>query len=568
METTHAQLDSQGLDARDILRVLRARWKSIALLVALGMALALGWSLLQPKVYQSTATGLVITTGSTDITSSFAGDNLAKSKAASYGSLAISRPIAEDVIADLRLEVTPEDLVDRMTATAPVDSAEVRITASAGSAGEAAKLASGWMESLAAQVSDIESLAEDGDRNVTVRLQPLGDAAPPLSPASPDTPLNVVVGALTGFILGLLYAFARYKMDRRIKSVEEIRDGFGVSVLGVIPTDDRLSDHRAIVETGISAGRGHHEFAEALRELRTNLSFVSVDNPPKMIVVTSSLPGEGKSSITANLAVAIASTGRNVVVVDGDLRRPVMTDLFGLVAGVGVTDVLTGQVQVEEVLQTYDTFPNLQVLGAGKTAPNPTELLSSKAMHSMLETLAEDALVLVDAPPLLPVTDAALLTASADGALIVATAKRTTTDELGKALENLHQVRGNVLGVVLNRVPTTGADAGYYGYYGKSYYANSDEKAAPKTGAQPVVPAPVGKHQPWGTELRPEPAAAPQSVTRKAQQEPTAPSAEDAAPAPTSAEQPDVPGSAEHETFGLEAWGRSGSSTGSTSTGH
>ncbi|WP_141874646.1 CpsD/CapB family tyrosine-protein kinase [Kocuria rosea] len=371
-----------------------------------------------------------------------------------------------------------------------------------------------------------------------------------------------------GLGLGLLYAFARYKMDRRIKSVEEIRDGFGVSVLGVIPTDDRLSDHRAIVETGISAGRGHHEFAEALRELRTNLSFVSVDNPPRMIVVTSSLPGEGKASITANLAVAIASTGRNVVVVDGDLRRPVMTDLFGLVAGVGVTDVLTGQVQVEEVLQTYDTFPNLQVLGAGKTAPNPTELLSSKAMHNMLETLAEDALVLVDAPPLLPVTDAALLTASADGALIVATAQRTTTDELAKALENLHQVRGNVLGVVLNRVPTTGADAGYYGYYGKSYYANSDEKAAPGTGAQPVVPAPVGKHQPWGTELRPEPAEVQPPATPRAQQEPTAPAAEDAAPAATRSEQPDVRGSAEHETFGLEAWGRSGSSTGSTSTGH
>ncbi|MEX5259341.1 polysaccharide biosynthesis tyrosine autokinase [Kocuria sp. CPCC 205263] len=369
-------------------------------------------------------------------------------------------------------------------------------------------------------------------------------------------------------MVGLAYAFARYKIDRRIKSVEEIRDGFGVAVLGTIPQDDRLADHREIIETGFSGGRGHHEFSEALRELRTNLSFVSVDHPPKMIVVTSSLPGEGKSSITANLAVAIASTGRNVVVVDGDLRRPVMTDLFGLVPGVGVTDVLTGEVQVDEVLQTYDKFPNLQVLGAGRTAPNPTELLSSKAMHTMLETLAEDALVLVDAPPLLPVTDAALLTASADGAIIVATAQKTTTDELSKALENLHQVRGNILGVVLNRVPTTGADAGYYGYYGKSYYANSDEQAAPKTGAQPVVPAPVGKHQPRGTELRPESAAAQPPAVPRAQQEPTAPSAEDAAPAPTSADHPDVPGSAEPETFGLEAWGRSGSSTGSTSTRH
>lgn len=567
MEHLDAEREAPALDARDLLRLVRTHWRAITLITLLCTLLALGWSFLQPKTYSATASGLVIATGEQDLASALAGDNLAQSKAVSYESLATSRPVAESVIEELSLDTTPEELLERIATEVPADTVEIRVTAEAMMPTEAADLANAWVVALAGQVQELESQGDEDAIN-RVAVQPLSNASLPLAPSSPNLKLNLALGFVGGLGLGLLYAFARYKMDRRIKSVEEIRDGFGVSVLGVIPTDDRLSDHRAIVETGISAGRGHHEFAEALRELRTNLSFVSVDNPPKMIVVTSSLPGEGKSSITANLAVAIASTGRNVVVVDGDLRRPVMTDLFGLVAGVGVTDVLTGQVQVEEVLQTYDAFPNLQVLDAGKTAPNPTELLSSKAMHNMLETLAEDALVLVDAPPLLPVTDAALLTASADGALIVATAQRTTTDELGKALENLHQVRGNVLGVVLNRVPTTGADAGYYGYYGKSYYANSDEKAAPGTGAQPVVPAPVGKHQPWGTELRPEPAAAQPPVTPRAQQEPTAPAAEDAAPAPTSADQPDVPGSAEHETFGLEAWGRSGSSTGSTSTGH
>lgn len=568
METTHARSDSNGLDIRDIFRVLRTRWMGISLLVLLGIALALTWSLTQSKVFQSTATGLVITTGTTDMASSYAGDSLAKSKAASYGSLATSRIIAERVNAELDTGLSPEQLISRVTATNPVDSAEVRISATADSAEQAALLATGWMEALADQVQDVESLADAGaQESANVRLQPLGDAAVPMSPASPNTPLNTTLGALGGLALGLAYAFFRERLDRRIKSVEEIRDGFGVAVLGVIPTDDRLTDHREIVETGFSAGRGHHEFSEALRELRTNLSFVSVDNPPKMIVVTSSLPGEGKSSITANLAVAIASTGRNVVVVDGDLRRPVVTDLFGLVPGVGVTDVLTGQVQVDEVLQTYDKFPNLQVLGAGRTAPNPTELLSSKAMHAMLETLAEDALVLVDAPPLLPVTDAALLTASADGAIIVATAQRTTTDELSKALGNLHQVRGNVLGVVLNRVPTTGADAGYYGYYGKSYYADSDEQPAPGTGAQPVVAASVGKQQPWGTELRAERSDVQQPSAPRAQQEPTAPSAEDAAPAPQ-VQPTNGDGSRESETFGLKAWNRPASSSGSTATGH
>ncbi|MEX5270584.1 polysaccharide biosynthesis tyrosine autokinase [Kocuria sabuli] len=564
MEHLDAEREAPALDARDLLRLVRTHWRAITLITLLCTLLALGWTLVQPKIYSATASGLVVATGEQDLASALAGNNLAQSKAVSYESLATSRPVAESVIDDLDLDTTPESLLPRIATNVPVDTPELRITADAEDPTEAADLANAWVVALAGQVQELESQGDEDAIN-RVAVQPLSNASLPLAPSSPNLKLNLALGFVGGLGLGLLYAFARYKMDRRIKSVEEIRDGFGVAVLGVIPTDERLADHREIIETGFSGGRGHHEFSEALRELRTNLSFVSVDNPPKMIVVTSSLPGEGKSSITANLAVAIASTGRNVVVVDGDLRRPVMTDLFGLVAGVGVTDVLTGEVQVDEVLQTYDRFPNLQVLGAGRTAPNPTELLSSKAMHTMLETLAEDALVLVDAPPLLPVTDAALLTASADGAIIVATAQRTTTDELSKALENLHQVHGHVLGVVLNRVPTTGADAGYYGYYGKSYYASSDEQPAPKTGAQPVVAAPAEK-QPWGTVPRAERSGASQPAAPRTTQEPKAPAPEDAAPAPR-AQQPNGQPSA--ESFGLEAWNRSGSSSGSTSApGH
>jgi capsular exopolysaccharide synthesis family protein len=559
-------LEGERMDTRNGVRLLKSYWKGMLLITILGLLAGLVFSLTQPKLYEATSTGFVAIETGGDITGVLAADNLAKSKAASYESLAYSRPVAQTVIDDLDLNQSPEALLSSVTATTPIDSVEIRITAKATSGASAAELANSWLDALAQQVEVFESAEADEKASPILEVRPLSRAASPVAPASPNTRINTMLGALAGATLAIIYAFTRHRMDRRIKSVEEIRDGFGVAVLGVIPTDERLTDHREIIETGFSGGRGHHEFSEALRELRTNLSFVSVDNPPKMIVVTSSLPGEGKSSITANLAVAIASTGRNVVVVDGDLRRPVMTDLFGLVPGVGVTDVLTGEVQVDEVLQTYDKFPNLQVLGAGRTAPNPTELLSSKAMHSMLETLAEDALVLVDAPPLLPVTDAALLTASADGAIIVATAQRTTTDELSKALENLHQVHGHVLGVVLNRVPTTGADAGYYGYYGKSYYASSDEQPAPKTGAQPVVAAPAEK-QPWGTAPRAEHSDARLPSAPLAQREPMAPSAEDAAPAPR-APQSGGQDSPEHETFGLEAWNRSGSSSGSTATGH
>ncbi len=464
------------LNVREYLRLLRAYWRSMGVLVLAGILGALAWSLLQPKVYESRASGLVVITGTSDVSSSLAGDNLAKSKATSYAVLAVSRPVAEQVIEDLDLETTPEEILQQVRATNPEDSVEVRITVEADAPERAESVANAWVSALGEQVEKVESIAQGGRNGASVIIQPLSNASLPMGPSSPNLKLNLILGAMGGLGLGSLYAFLRHKMDRRIRSVDELRERFNVPVLGTIPIEERLNDHRDIIETGFSGGRGDHAYSEALRELRTNLSFVSVDKPPRIVVVTSSLPGEGKSSITANLAVAIASTGRKVVVVDGDLRRPVMAELFGLVPGVGVTDILTGQAQAEEVTQAYDRFPNLQVLGAGRTAPNPTELLASKAMHRLLEELAEDALVLVDAPPLLPVTDAALLTASADGAIVVTTAQGTTTDELGKALGNLQQVRGTVLGLVLNRVPTSGADAGYYGYYGKSYYAQSEDK--------------------------------------------------------------------------------------------
>ncbi|MGK7221896.1 polysaccharide biosynthesis tyrosine autokinase [Kocuria flava] len=546
MEHIDAEREAPALDARDLLRLVRNHWRGITLITLLCTLLALGWTLLQPKVYSATASGLVVTVGEQDLASALAGENLAQSKAVSYESLATSRPVAEGVIDELGLDTTPEQLLERVSTDVPVDTTEIRVTTEALDPTESADLANAWVVALAEQVQELETGGDDEDAINRVAVQPLSNASLPLAPSSPNTKLNLALGLVGGLGLGLLYAFARWKMDRRIRSVEEVRETFGTPVLGIIPEDDRLADHREIIETGTSGGRGHHAFSEALRELRTNLSFVSVDAPPRVVVVTSSMPGEGKSSITANLAVAIASTGRDVVVVDGDLRRPVMTELFGLVPGVGITDVLVGEAEVDDVLQVYDKFPNLQVLGAGRTPPNPTELLASQAMRTMLAELAEDAFVLVDAPPLLPVTDAALLTASADGALVVATAQGTTVDELGKALGNIEQVRGRVLGVVLNHVPTTGADAGYYGYYGKSYYASDDsgEDAA----EAPLRPA---KEVPAAGPAAPASNAPDTGSTAALETESPA----DAAVSDLPADEPEA------ERFDLAAWQRPGKGT-------
>src|SRR5262249_47459695 len=152
------------------------------------------------------------------------------------------------------------------------------------------------------------------------------------------------------------------------------------------------------------------------RKLRTNLAYMDVDNPPRVIVVTSPKQSDGKSTVAANLAAAIAIGGQQVTLIDGDLRRPTVADSLAIVAGARLTAVLMGRAPPDEVMQDRPDVPGMRVLASGAIPPNPSELLGSKAMQSLVSELAQDAMVIIDAPPLLPVTDAAVLTRSADGA--------------------------------------------------------------------------------------------------------------------------------------------------------
>lgn len=454
----------------NLIRILHTYWRSIALITAACVMVALGWSLLQAKTYSSTATGLVVPIGEDTLSSALAGDNLAQSKAVDYGSLATSRPFAEAVIAELGLDASPAIVLQNIDVTVPEDTVEVRVTAEGTSPEAAANLADAWVATLGDRVGDVETVGENGtEATARVTFQPLYNAGLPAGPSSPQLFRNVVLGALGGLFIGLLYAFARHAMDRRIWSLEQIRQEHGLPVLGIVPKDRRLGNSAAVVEQNSASGPVADDYLEALRELRTSLSYVSADAAARIVVVTSPGHGEGRSTLTANLAAAIASTGQSVVVVDGDLRRPAMSEFFGCAPGVGVAEVLAGEVGVGEALQESRAHPGLRILSAGRGVANPTELLSSGALLQMFESLAAGAaVVLVDSPPVLSAADAALLTASADAALIVAAPQRTTTDELSNALDKLHQVRGNVIGVVLNQVPTKGLDAASYGYYSKA----------------------------------------------------------------------------------------------------
>ena len=456
------------MELRDYLRILRAHWLGAALLVVAVLTAAAVYTLTQPKVYAASATGLVSVPGVDNAALSSIADDFAKSRAVSYVKVAESRAVAERALEVLGTDESPAAVAGRISVEQPPETISLEITARDATPQGAQDLANAWVDGLAAEVADLEN--PDGNATGVPVIQTLESALLPTSPVSPDPVRNLGIALVLGLLLGFAYALVRHTLDRRLRTAEGIEQRFDVTVVGVVPVTDQLGRKPGEqAEIAIkSATDRDADASEAFRKLRTNLVFMDVDNPPRVIVVTSPKPGDGKSTVSVNLAAAIALSGQRVVLVDADLRRPMIATSLGLVEGVGLTDVLVQRVDVEDALQPSAVHENLQVLAAGGIPPNPSELLGSNAMRSLVSKLSQEGLIILDAPPLLPVTDAAVLTANADGALVVISAGNTLDTELEAALGHLDAVKGRALGIILNRAPRKGQGSYYYsGYYGR-----------------------------------------------------------------------------------------------------
>jgi receptor protein-tyrosine kinase len=255
----------------------------------------------------------------------------------------------------------------------------------------------------------------------------------------------------------------RQSLDTRINSAGDLLSITERPLLGTIGLDSNAKDAPLITQIA-----SHSPRAEAFRVLRTNLQFVDVDTPSKVFILTSAIPEEGKTSTSINLALSLAQAGVKTLLVEADLRRPRASIRLGLDGAIGVTSILVGKVKFEDAVQaTGDT--GLDFLASGPVPPNPAELLQSKAMHELLDGLRSTYdVVIIDAPPLLPVTDAALLATHADGAILVVRHGKVTKDQVRLSADRLNQVDARLIGVVMNMVPTKGR--GGYGYgYGYGY---------------------------------------------------------------------------------------------------
>jgi len=452
--------ESDTVELRDYVRMLRRHWRLVVFVTLLGVAAATAATAAQPREYTA-KTDLFVsaqdraTAG--DLNSAYTGGLFTQARVKSYVSIVQSLKTAQLVKDDLSLGLPADELAKKISASAPLDQVIIHVAATDQDPAVAQQIANSVGKVLPSLVDQLEQPANGGPSPVKVSV--VQGAELPTTPTSPRPALNLALGLLVGLALGVGVAVLRETLDTSVNRPEQLEELLGAPALGAINFDPDAPKHPLGVVTA-----PHSVRAEAIRQLRTNLQFVDIEHPLRSVVVTSSVPEEGKSTTAANLAITLAQAGLRVIVVEADLRRPKMTEFLGLEGAVGLTSVLLGRVSLADALQPWGDL-GLQVLPSGPLPPNPSELLGSSRMQEVLHELeGMSEIVIIDAPPLLPVTDGAVLGTLTSGVVMIVRAHHTRREQVARAAATVQAVGGSLLGGVLNMVPTKGPDAYSYGY--------------------------------------------------------------------------------------------------------
>ena len=451
------------MNLHDFVKLIRNRWMTIVFTSLITILGAIGYNLLQTPLYQASTRLFVSTTSGKSISESYSGTRLSQERVFSYTELVSGATLAQRTIDRLGLDMGAETLKARVTAKSKPDTVLIDVSVLDASPVQARDIANALSDEFVVMARELETPSPGAQPDARVIVEQR--ATVPDKPLVPKTIRNLILAIGLGGLLGLGLAFLRDLLDNTVKTQETLEEITGTGAVGYIPLDKELASAPAI-----SFDNDNSATAEAFRKLRTNLQFLNVDHPPRVLVVTSSSPSEGKSTTSINIALALAEAERTVVLVDGDLRRPRLAKYLDVIGSVGVSTVLSGGAALDEVLQ-HTKFPRLSVLAAGPTPPNPSELLGSIAAEKMLSELrSRFDYVIIDSAPLLAVTDGAILAAKSDGALVVVKAGKTRRDQLAHAIGMLNDVGATLLGAVLTMMPTRGSGAYSYNYY---YYGGS-----------------------------------------------------------------------------------------------
>jgi len=456
-----------GLTLGRLGKIVQRSWVVIVALAIVGAGSAYLISAIQTPIYKASASLYFSLTQGATSSDLNQGSAYTQAQMLSFAQLATSSITLERVIDDLDLDVSSKDLARNLEVTIPQNTVILDISASSTSAARAARIAN----SVASNLSDVVvQLAPSDDGSApAVSARIIEPAVTPQSQSSPNKLRDAALGGILGLLLGAVGSVVFALLDTRIRSAEALATVTDLPLLGQIAKSQATTDRRP---TMVRNPNG--EEAESFRRVRAGLRFASVDKDVHVILVTSALPSEGKTTLSVDLSLAMAEAGTRVLLIDADFRRPRVAERLNSEGAVGLTTVLVGGVSLDDARRPYGST-SLDLLLSGEVPPNPSELLSSVTMSQTLAELKEEYdVIVVDTAPVLSVADATLLAPLVDLTLLVVDASKSRKAQLGRAIRALEGAGSDISGIVLNRVRIGRRRDAYY-------YDLSADAAEPKT---------------------------------------------------------------------------------------
>ena len=410
-----------------------------------------------------------------DISALATGSNFSQQRVKSYAQIINSPLTLQGVVEQLRLNMSTEELSSKISAVAPADTVLITISVTDSDASRAADIANATADEFGKYVGSLEN--QSGDLAAPIKVSVVRRAVVPGAPFSPVKSIYILLGLLFGFAIGLAIALTRKLLDTSIKNEDDL---LGLPLLAAISYDSDAEEKPLISKLSRYALR-----TEAFRTLRTNIKYIIPNAPAKVVAVTSALPMEGKSTTATNLAISLAQGGARVVLVEADMRRPSISSYLELSSKKpGLSQLLSSEIslsirKIKTGIEATE-IKGLHVLMAGPVPGNPSELLGSGNFIELVGHLRKNyEYVIMDSPPLLPVTDAAIVSTISDGVLLVVHAGKTRKTELMGSRAAVESIGSKILGVVLNKIPLQRGSSHYgyrYGYssgYGKTSSAQN-----------------------------------------------------------------------------------------------
>lgn len=429
------------MDIRDYLAAWRAQWVIIVACVVLALGVAAGVSALMTPKYVATTRLFTTTTGGASVSEAYQGNLFSTNRVTSYAGLATGKQVAQRAVDELGLRASAEDVMSRVSAEPVPDSVLLDITVTDTNPGLARDLANVVASQTSSLVQELETSARGGVPAASATIVDLADL--PTSPSSPSWVRNLGLGLVGGLILGLVAAVIRWKLDRSVRTADDIAAAVGGPVLGSIPPAEGTRD-----ETGSVDAAPTPVVTEPFREIRTNLLAMDHDGSLRTVVVTGPRVGAGATTVAVGLSVAVAETGRSVVLLDADFGRGSVAAAFGAEAGPGLVDFLRGNEDLDAVV-VPTAVDNLSIVGTGAADASSSGLIGGTRMADLIKQLHGDFdIVVVDGPAVSTSSDSAVLAALADGAVLVARRGSTSAPELRGTVSKITLARGRVIGAV------------------------------------------------------------------------------------------------------------------------